>query len=95
MRKAQSDIAEIFDYIAAQDSNVALAVEAEIMTACYRLGDFPYANPATQRKNVFRMPIRRRGFAVFYRVKPRAKVVEIVRVVRGRRLRDLRQVPQR
>ena len=92
-RRSQSDIAEIFNYIATQDYSIALAVEADIKKACEGLARFPYANASTQRADVFRMPVRKRGFTVFYRVRPRLSVVEIVRVVRGARVKALGRVP--
>ena len=93
-RRAQSEMAEIFDYISAQNRSTAIAVAIDIRTACDRLGQFPYANAPTQRKNVFRMPVRKRGYTVFYRVRPRLRIVEIVRVVRGARVRNLIKVPR-
>ncbi len=57
---------------------MASAVEADIRDACEGLATFPYANPATDVANVFRMPISHRGFTVFHRVERKASVVEIV-----------------
>ena len=68
-RRAQREIAEIFKYIEQQDPAVALAVEADIRRACDGLGQFPYANPSTDITNVYRLPLPKRGFTVFYRVR--------------------------
>ena len=40
---------------------MARAVEAEIQRACEGLGQFPYANPATDIAHVYRMPLPKRG----------------------------------
>lgn len=93
-RRAQADIAEIFDYIADQNPGTAMAVEQDIREACEGLAQMPYANPRTDRPNVFRMPLKRRGFTVFYRVRPRLSVVEIVRIIRGKRVRRLGRIPK-
>jgi plasmid stabilization system protein ParE len=93
-RRAQADIAEIFTHISAQDADTALAVEADIRRACEGLMQFPYANPATDIANVYRMPLPRRGFTVFYRLKPESSVVEIARVIRSSRVRNLGRVPR-
>jgi plasmid stabilization system protein ParE len=88
-RRAQTDIDEIFNYIVKQDPRAAHDVETAIRKACEQLSKHPYANPRIDRPNSFRMPIPGRGYAVFYRVRPRLERVEIVRVVRGRRLKSL------
>jgi plasmid stabilization system protein ParE len=91
--RAVADIADIFQYIAKQDVATALAVEADIRGTCEAVCDFPYASPRTDIANVFRAPVTRRGFTIFYRVRPRLSVVEIVRVVRGKRVRNLSRLP--
>lgn len=93
-RRALSDLMEIFDYIAAQDVGTAVSVEADIRRACEDLAHFPYANPATDIANVYRMPIPTRGYTVFYRVRRRDAVVEIARIVRSARIRALGRIPR-
>ena len=93
-RRAQSDIAEIFDHITQQDTATALAVEADIRKACDGLGQFPYANPATDIAHVYRMPLPRRGYTVFYRVSAKQSLVEIIRIMRSSRLRNLQRLPR-
>jgi plasmid stabilization system protein ParE len=92
-RRAQTKIANIFDHITQQDSNTASAVEADIRSACDGLGQFPYANAATDIANVYRMPLPKRGFTVFYRVRAMQSVVEIICVVRSSRVRNLGRAP--
>jgi plasmid stabilization system protein ParE len=93
-RQAQTDIIEIFDYIAAQNRQSALSVEVSIRDACEKFAEFPYANPATDVTNVFRMPLPRIGFTVFYRVQRSASVIQIARIVRSARVRNLERVPR-
>ena len=59
-RKALNDIGGIFDYIASDNRNMALAVECDIRVACESLSEFPYANVATDLPHVYRMPIPKR-----------------------------------
>ena len=92
-RRAQGDIADIFDHITQQDVSTALAVEADIRNACEGLGQFPYANASTDIAHVYRMPLPKRGYTVFYRVRAKRAVVEIVRVLRSSRVRNLRRLP--
>jgi plasmid stabilization system protein ParE len=91
--RAQSDIGEIFAYISAQDTGTAMAVEGDIRCACQLLASFPYTNSKTDLANVYRMPLPRRGLTVFYRVKREASIVQIIRVVRSSRVRNLGRVP--
>ena len=93
-RRAQSDIAEIFDHISQEDPATALAVESDIRKACEGLFQFPYANAATDLTHVYRMPMPKRGFTVFYRVRATKSLVEIVRVVRSSRVKNLGRVPR-
>jgi plasmid stabilization system protein ParE len=93
-RRALRDLEAIFDHIAQQDRSTALAVESDIRLACAGLGKFPYANVATDLAHVYRMPIPARSFTVFYRVKAAKSVVEIVRVVRSSRVKNLGRVPR-
>jgi plasmid stabilization system protein ParE len=93
-RRAQTDISDIFDHISQADPVTALAVENAIRKACDGLGHFPYANVATDLAHVYRMPIPSRGFTVFYRVRAIPSVIEIVRVVRSSRIKNLGRVPR-
>ena len=93
-RRAEIDIAGIFEYISQQDPVTALAVESAIREACDNLGQFPYANMATDLAHVYRMPIPKRGFTVFYRVRAAKSLVEIVRVVRSTSVKNLGRVPR-
>lgn len=93
-RRVQTDIGEIFDYISSQDVAVALAIEAEIRAACDGVGLFPYANSPTDIAHVYRMPLPQRGFTIFNRVKRQQSSVEIARVVRSARVRNLRRMPR-
>jgi plasmid stabilization system protein ParE len=94
MRRALTDAGSLHDYVAAQDPAVALAIETAIRRACNALAHAPYANPSTSRPNVYRMPIRKYGITVFYRVRPRLATVQILRIVRSKRVRSLGRVPR-
>ncbi len=76
-RRAQRDLMELFDYIAAQDPDTAAAVEMDIRAACEGLGLFPYANVATDIPRVYRMPLPKRGYTIFYRVNSNSSLVQV------------------
>lgn len=46
-RRALNDIGGLFDHIAQDDLDLAMAVESDIRQACEGLEQFPYANMAT------------------------------------------------
>jgi plasmid stabilization system protein ParE len=94
MRRALTDASGLYDHVAAQDPKVALAMETAIRHACSGLAQSAYANPSTSRPNIFRLPIRKYGITVFYRVRPRLAKVEVLRIVRGKRVRSLGRVPR-
>lgn len=92
--RARRDISDIYDSIAIHSSAAAQRVENEIRFACGRLGDFPYASPATDEPDVRRAPLVRYPYTIFYRVDAGRARVEIARVLHGARVKDLRQMPQ-
>jgi plasmid stabilization system protein ParE len=93
-RRAKSDINNIFDHISQEDPSTALAVESDIRKACEGLRRFPYANVQTDLAHVYRMPIPKRGFTIFYRVRAKKSLVEIIRVVRSNRVKNLGRIPR-
>jgi plasmid stabilization system protein ParE len=82
------------NYIAKQDIAVAWAVEADIKAACDGLAAAPHRNPRIGQSNLYRMPIAKRGYTAFCRIRPRLRVVEIACVVRGRRVKSVSKVPR-
>jgi toxin ParE1/3/4 len=91
---ARRDIASIFDTIAAKNAPAARRVEALIRVKCERLTDFPFTGAATDTPNVFRLPLVRYPYAIFYRVDPNRDIVEIARVIHGARSKNLRRMPR-
>ncbi len=91
--RARRDISEIFDSIAKHSSVSARRVEAAIRIQCERLAEFPYAAAATDEPRVFRVPMIRYPYTVFYRVNLALDRIEVARVLRSARIRDLQQMP--
>lgn len=81
---AVSDLEEIRDYLAAQNSDAAIRLLDEVDTVCSRLGKFPKLG--TARDDVLaglRMFPVQKNYVVFYRVVD--SFVEIARVVHAAR----------
>ena len=81
---AQTDLDEIYDYIALDNPSRALTFTDEVVDRCQELGDFPKAYPLVPRYEA--QGFRRRvygNYLIFYRVQP--GTVEVVRIVHGAR----------
>ena len=91
---ARRDISQIFDTIAPHSVAAAKRVETAIRLQFERLTDFPYAAAATDEPRVFRVPMVRFPYTVFYRVNLAQDRLEIARVLHGARIKDLRGLPE-
>jgi toxin ParE1/3/4 len=91
--RARRDISEIRDFIAQHNTATAKRVESMIRITCERLAEFPLAAAKTDEPGVHRLPLVRYPYAIFYRVNPAHHRVEIVRVLHGARIKDLRLLP--
>ena len=91
--RARRDISEIYDSIVAHSPPSAHKVEALIRNQCIRLADFPYAAAKTDLPDVFRMPLVRYPYTIFYRVNVTLDRIEIARVIHGARVRNLWKLP--
>lgn len=92
--RALRDIDEILAYIQARSPQGAGNVSRAIERAIDLTARNPYAGSSTDEPNLFRYPLGRYRYAVFYRVDAVRNVVEIVRVIHGARLRDLGRLPE-
>src|SRR5262245_6067375 len=92
-RRALHDIDRILAYIHERDPrgahNVSLAIEHAIHTCALN----PRGSPETDEPNVHRCPLGRYRYTVFYRRLTSEPGIEIVRVVHGARVKNLRKVP--
>ena len=89
--RALRDIDEILTYIHARNPvgarNVSLVIEQTIALC----GLNPFAGLRTDRSNVFRAPLSRCRYAIFYRVDEARDRIEVIRVVHGARLKRLNE----
>lgn len=91
--RARQDISDIYDSIAKRSPGAAQRVEDAIRLACERLAEFPFASAATDEPNLFRRPLTKYRYAIFDRVRPNAEIIEVVRVIRSARIRNLDHIP--
>ena len=93
-RRAQIDIEEIFIYIENENPKAALAVEHDIRIKTQGLSDYPEIGVATDMKDVRRLPLTRYPYTIFYRVNWSDKSVDVLRVMHGARVQDLKELPE-
>ena len=91
--RARDDIANIYDEIALHSRPAARRVEDFIRRQCERLGDFPHVGTSIDEPDVYRLPLLRYPYTIFYRVNNARQVLEIARVIHGARIRNLKQLP--
>ena len=89
---ALEDIEAIYQWVARHSTRVAAEVEAAILTAVEWLGEHPEFGALTDEASVRRWPMREYGYTIFYLVERAADRIDILRVMDGRRVRNVRRV---
>jgi plasmid stabilization system protein ParE len=91
--RALRDIDEILAYIQERSPrgahSVSLAIEHAIQTCALD----PRATGKTDEPNLYRRPLGKYRYTIFYRTLPDDEGVEIARVVRGGRVKSLGRIP--
>ncbi len=91
--QALRDIDEILTYIQSHSiqgaHSVSVAIEHTI-DVCVRI---PYIGAKTDEPKLYRVPLARYRYTIFYRVDEERDVLEVVRVVHGSRVRDRGKLP--
>jgi len=92
--RALRDIDEILAYIHARSPggarNVSRAIEHTIGMCALN----PRAWGKTDEPNVYRRPLGKYRYTIFYRILPTNDGIEVVRVIHGGRVQNLRRMPE-
>lgn len=91
---SRDDIADIYRHNARRSVRAALAVEQRIKAACQRAAEFPKLAPRTVWPDVHRAPMLQHPYTIFYRIRDEQRLIEILRVVYGPRIRNLDELPE-
>lgn len=83
--RAQRDLKAILDYISKEGPSGAARVHGQILHSVSFLADWPDLGRRGRRRNLRELVIPRTPYVVIYRRS--AKLVSIVRVIHGKRLR--------
>ncbi len=91
--RALRDIDEILAYIRKRSPrgarSVSLAIEYTIHTCTLN----PFAAAKTDEPNLYRRPLGKYRYTIFYRTLPDAEGIEVARVIHGARVKNLRKLP--
>ena len=92
--KALDDIQSIHRFRSREHSiEVAAAVEAAIFDTTKMLGRHPEFGATTDHNDVRRWPMTEYDYAIFYLIDWQDQALDVLRVVDGRYVRNLKRVP--
>ncbi len=91
--RALRDISDILAYIHERSPQGARSVSFAIEHAVQMCSLNPYAAGKTDEPGVYRRPLGRYRYTIFYRVLAGGEGIEVARVIHGARVRDLRRMP--
>ena len=60
-------------------------IDDDVERALRRIAAFPRSAPIVRGRDARRLVLRRSGYLLFYRVRPRLRRIEVISVVHGRR----------
>jgi addiction module RelE/StbE family toxin len=92
-RRSLKDIDHLLAYVSAQAPAVADTMATTIEAKIAICRDQPLMGVATNRRGVYRYAIKKYRLTIFYRVRSKKREMEILRVVRGKRVKKLGAVP--
>ena len=91
--RALRDIDEILTYIHQRSPsgahNVSLAIEHAIQLCALN----PGATGKTDEPNLYRRPLGKYRYTIFYRALPDKEGIEVARVIHGARVKNLQRLP--
>ena len=92
--RALRDIDEILTYIHERSPRGASTISFAIEHTIHMCALNPHAGSRTDEPNVYRWPLGKYRYSIFYRLSSDDETIEIVRVIHGARVKDLRQTPE-
>lgn len=91
--RALRDIDDILAYIHKRSARGARSVSLAIEYTVHMCALNPRATGKTDEPNVYRRPLGKYRYTIFYRVLPNEDGIEVARVIHSARVRDLRRLP--
>ena len=91
--RALRDIDDILEYIQARNPQGTRSVSLAIEHAIHTCALSPHGSAKTDEPGVYRRPLGKYRYTIFYRVLAGGEGIEVARVIHGARVRDLRRMP--
>lgn len=91
--RALRDIDEILAYIHKRSPRGAHSVSLAIEYTIHMCALNPRATGKTDEPDVYRRPLGKYRYTIFYRALPNDEGIEVARVVHGARVKNLRRLP--
>jgi toxin ParE1/3/4 len=92
--QAREDIGTVYSTIARSNPNAAQCVENLIRSKIDRIALFPQTGSRTRVANVRRLPLVKWPYTIFYRIVTAEDAIDVLRVVHGAKVKNLRTVPK-
>lgn len=92
---ALRDVGSIYRWLSARSADAAERAEVSIFAAIDLLGERPGFGRPTDEQGVYRWPMTDFRYTIFFRVRREKRIIEILRVIDGRRVRNLKRVPKK
>lgn len=92
--RAKEDIANIHDRIARENKLAAQRVEDAIRDDAELIGVTPELGVATGYQDTRRWPMPQFDYAIFYRIDWEADCIDVLRIIHGKQVRNLKRVPR-
>ena len=91
---ALDDIREILDYTASNSPAGASALSAAIEATVAFCSEQPERGTPVKPRGAFRYPMTAFRVTIFYKHVPEEDLIEVLRVIRSSRVKNLRRVPK-
>jgi len=91
--RALADLEAIRAFLVPRSPRGADNVRVEIARTVDHLAQFPGAGSITDEPDLFRYPMRKYSYTIFFRVMRNGELLEIARVIHDARVTNLSQLP--
>jgi plasmid stabilization system protein ParE len=92
--RSTNDLVELLDYIAGQDGRVAQSCAEAIKSAVEYLALNPARGLPLEGTMARRYTVKKYKVTVYFRHRPRKRELEILRIIRGSRIKNLGTMPR-
>jgi len=92
--RALRDVDEILDYIYSKNPDAAKKVSIAIEHTIGLFLTSPYIGAKTDEPDLYRYPLAKYRYTIFYRVDDQKKILQIARVIHGKRVKNLDRLPE-